>query len=72
MDPGQQDRLIVSLLGLRTPQKTAHFPQADSLDLENDVIRRAEMALKLDLMAELAVRPGHVARALPDWNPTSR
>lgn len=63
LGPGQQDRLIVPLLALRTSHQAAHFPQAGCLDLETDVVRCVEMALELDLMAELTVCRGNVARA---------
>ena len=69
LGPGQQDRLIVPLLALRTSHQAANFPQAGSLDLETDVIHGVQMAFELDFMPELTVRPGNVARALAGLEP---
>lgn len=56
MSLGQQDRLIVLLGALGTSYQAAHLPQAHSLELRGNLVRRVEVALEFDLVAEPAVR----------------
>ena len=68
---GKQDGLIVSLPPSSTSHQAADLSQAGSLDLGSNVIRRVEVALQLDLVTELAVRPDTSRVPSPDWKPTT-
>ena len=73
---GQQHRLIVSFPALSASHHAVDFSQPGSLDPGSNLIRRVEIALELDLMTELTVRRGNVARAFtglePDEQATGR
>lgn len=57
----KQDGLIVLLLALGAPDQAAHLSQADSFELGSDLIRRVQVAFKLDFVTEPTVCRSHVA-----------
>ena len=59
---GEQEGLVVPLLALGTSHQAAHLSHAGSFDPGRDLIRRVEVALKLDFVTDLAVCRRHVPR----------